>query len=130
MRDDFRYWDLGEEWEGLAKLPFVYALWLIRPEVIDAKIIADQLRRLRDKNLANIDKLIAEEKEFRSRILLPAITEKTCDSSFGKEEKKGLTRVPKRMRKTRTAAKARHRFGRRLGQRGRIGSHLGWRYAA
>ena len=32
-----RFWDLGEEWEKIAHLPFVYALWLIRPEVPSPK---------------------------------------------------------------------------------------------
>ncbi|HCX31072.1 MAG TPA: hypothetical protein DHU55_15090, partial [Blastocatellia bacterium] len=27
---DFRFWDLGEQWARLVDLPFVYALWLIR----------------------------------------------------------------------------------------------------
>src|SRR5437762_2219450 len=62
--DEFEFWDLGEQWKKLVGLPFVYALWLVRPEVVDLKPIADRLRRLRDHNLANIDNLIANEKEF------------------------------------------------------------------
>ncbi|PYL57644.1 MAG: hypothetical protein DMF31_10375, partial [Verrucomicrobia bacterium] len=34
---EFQFWDLGEQWEKFTRLPFVYALWLIRPEVADAK---------------------------------------------------------------------------------------------
>jgi chorismate dehydratase len=60
----FRFWDLGEQWNKLVSLPFVYALWLIRPEIRDPKPLAERLRKLRDENLADIDKLIAEEKEF------------------------------------------------------------------
>ena len=41
-------------------LPFVYALWLIRPEVTDAKSVAQRLRKLRDENLATLDDLIEE----------------------------------------------------------------------
>jgi chorismate dehydratase len=87
--DVYKYWDLGEEWSGLAKLPFVYALWLIRPEIVDAKVIADQLRALRNKNLANIDKLIAEEKEF-DRIFCARYYREHVRFSFGEKEKEGL----------------------------------------
>jgi predicted solute-binding protein len=85
----FQFWDLGEQWKKLVGLPFVYALWLVRPEVAHPKSIADRLRALRDKNLANMDKLIADEKEFDCSF---------CDRyyhehlrfSFGEREKKGL----------------------------------------
>jgi chorismate dehydratase len=87
--DAYQYWDLGEEWSGLGKLPFVYALWLIRPGVVDAKVIADQLRALRDKNLANIDRLIAEEKEF-DRAFCYRYYRENLRFSFGEKEKKGL----------------------------------------
>jgi chorismate dehydratase len=60
----FNFWDLGEQWTRLVDFPFVYALWLIRPEVVDAEAIANRLRALRDANLANIDQLIAQEKDF------------------------------------------------------------------
>src|SRR5260370_40195383 len=64
---DFHFWDLGEQWASRRRgidRPFVYALWLIRPEVVDAGTIAKDLRALRDENLAKIDDLIVEEKEF------------------------------------------------------------------
>ena len=62
--DTYSYWDLGTEWRGLTKLPFVYALWLIRPEVGDADSLASSLRNLRDANLTNLDELIGEETKF------------------------------------------------------------------
>ena len=52
-------WDLGEAWNNLTHLPFVFALWLIRPEVSDAEEIADALRQLRDRNLQNLDDLVS-----------------------------------------------------------------------
>jgi chorismate dehydratase len=58
--DEFSFWDLGEQWKKLFNLPFVYALWLVRPEVTDPKQIANDLRDLRDENLANLDDLIAD----------------------------------------------------------------------
>jgi chorismate dehydratase len=61
---DFQFLDLGEEWKNIVDLPFVYALWLIRPEFGDASKIAAQLRALRDENLRHIDKVVAAENEF------------------------------------------------------------------
>ena len=58
------FWDLGEEWKRLTGLPFVFALWLIRPEVQYASELADALRDLRDKNLRALDPIIAAFPEF------------------------------------------------------------------
>ena len=60
----FQFWDLGEEWEKRTQLPFVYALWLIRPEVPAPKPIADSLRACRDNNLRELEPVIAAEEEF------------------------------------------------------------------
>jgi len=87
--DEFRFWDLGEQWARLINLPFVYALWLVRPEVVDAKNIADQLRELRDENLAKIDKLIAEEKDF-DREFCARYYGKHLRFNFGEKEEEGL----------------------------------------
>ena len=87
--DDYRYWDLGEEWKGLTKLPFVYALWLIRPEVKHAKAVADRLRLLRDVNLDNIESVIAVEHEFSADFCLCYYRE-YLRFNFGENEKNGL----------------------------------------
>src|SRR5205807_3176587 len=70
-------------------LPFVYALWLIRPEVVNAKEIANRLRLLRDENLANLDELIAAEKEFDPQFCSRYYREH-LRFSFGEKEKEGL----------------------------------------
>jgi predicted solute-binding protein len=85
----FQFWDLGEQWKKLVALPFVYALWLVRPEVVDPKSIADRLRTLRDNNLANIANLIADEKEF-DRSFCERYYREHLRFSFGEREKKGL----------------------------------------
>lgn len=53
----FRYWDLAGAWRKMTSLPFVFALWLIRPEVKKAGAIAEVLRGVRDKNLDHISQL-------------------------------------------------------------------------
>ena len=86
---DFHFWDLGEQWKELVDFPFVYALWLVRPEVADAKTIANRLRALRNENLANLDGLIAEEKDFNPQFSSCYYREH-LRFSFGGREKKGL----------------------------------------
>jgi len=86
---EFRFWDLGEQWKKLIGLPFVYALWLIRPEVPNAKTIASRLRALRNENLANLDELIAAETEFDHQFCASYYREH-LRFSFGEEENEGL----------------------------------------
>jgi chorismate dehydratase len=89
--NEFQFWDLGEVWSrhGGIDLPFVYALWLVRPEVVDPESIADRLRALRDENLAKIDRLIAEEKEFDHAFCARYYREH-LRFNFGEKEKQGL----------------------------------------
>lgn len=60
----FAYWDLGEEWKSQTGLPFVFALWLIRPEVAEADATANALRARRDQNLATLEDVIASQTDF------------------------------------------------------------------
>ena len=87
--EHFRYWDLGAVWKKATDLPFVFALWLVRPEASSAAMIADKLRELRAANLRDLEELIAEEKsfdpEFCRRYFLHHLR-----FSFGSDEKKGL----------------------------------------
>lgn len=83
------FWDLGEQWQKIVGLPFVYALWLIRPEVASAREIADRLRTLRDENLANLDELIGTEKEFDSQFCSRYYREH-LQFDFREKEKQGL----------------------------------------
>jgi chorismate dehydratase len=59
-----RVWDLAEEWKNVTDLPFVFALWLVRPEVANAPEIGDRLRALRRENLRRINEVITEQSEF------------------------------------------------------------------
>ncbi len=86
---EFQFWDLGEQWKKLGGLPFVYALWLIRPEVVDPKEIADHLRRLRNENLRDIDNLIAAEKQFDPQFC-SHYYRNNLRFGLGEKEKEGL----------------------------------------
>ena len=89
----FQFWDLGEQWKKLTGLPFVYALWLIRPEVPDAKSIAQRLRRLRDENLADVPAVVADaadNKQAITREFLDRYYHEHLRFGFGTREKQGL----------------------------------------
>jgi chorismate dehydratase len=84
-----RYWDLGEAWRRLVALPFVYALWLIRPGVHSPEGIANCLRGQLDQNLKRLDEVIVASPDFD-----PAFCEhyyRECiQFAFGPREKGGL----------------------------------------
>ena len=88
-RPELQFLDLGEEWKKVLDLPFVYALWLIRPEFADARKIAAELRALRDENLRNIDKVVAAENEFDPQFSRRYYREH-LRFTFGEKEKAGL----------------------------------------
>jgi predicted solute-binding protein len=99
--NEFSFWDLGEQWRKLVGLPFVYALWLVRPEVSDPTQIANRLRSLRDGNLSHLDHVIEDaltvaegadpgsrkglDHEFLSRYYREYLRFR-----FGEKEKEGL----------------------------------------
>jgi predicted solute-binding protein len=85
----YRYLDLGEAWKDLTGLPFVYALWLVRPEVTDAPAVAEQLRSLYHQNFANLDRIITKETEFDPEFCRRYYLG-NLRFSFGDAEKKGL----------------------------------------
>jgi predicted solute-binding protein len=92
---EFHFWDLGEQWNKLVDLPFVYALWLVRPEVRNFKPLANRLRKLRDENLSDIDTLIAEEEEF-DRDFCHRYYRENLRFCFGDKEKAGLREFHRR----------------------------------
>jgi chorismate dehydratase len=83
--------DLGEEWEKTTGLPFVYALWLVRPEYATKGAIADALRSLGERNLTDLDRLVAAQPENR-RGFSEFYLRDCLRFSFGEEEKKGFLR--------------------------------------
>jgi chorismate dehydratase len=95
--DAYQFWDLGEQWKNLTGLPFVYALWLIRPEVSDARSIAQQLRELRDENLADIPRIVSDavtdvgdNKQAITKKFLDRYYNEHLRFGFGARERKGL----------------------------------------
>lgn len=95
----FEYLDLGEEWARRAALPFVFALWLIRPGTPDIPAVAGALRALKQAGLARIGEIAAEQAdpEFAARYLREHIR-----FDLGAEEKAGIEKY--------RALLVRHRF--------------------
>jgi chorismate dehydratase len=95
--DAYQFWDLGEQWNKLTGLPFVFALWLIRPEMPGAKSIAQRLRELRDENLANIEAIVSDamadaalNKQTITQEFLDRYYQEYLRFGFGTREKRGL----------------------------------------
>lgn len=65
--------DLGRVWKEWTGLPFVFAVWAMRPGMADAALIADAFRRLKDTGITRVPELIAVENfgdaEMRRRYL-------------------------------------------------------------
>jgi chorismate dehydratase len=87
--DVYRYLDLAEEWKNATDLPFVFALWLVRPQTGISEKIADELRTIRDTNLANIDQITASQQEFDREFCRRYYT-RNLRFRFGQREKEGL----------------------------------------
>ncbi len=88
---EYMYWDLAEEWQRLTGLPFVFALWLIRPGIAGASEIAQELRTRRDHNLQELDRVIAAQDHFSPEFC--AFYFRDClRFHLGEREKAGLLR--------------------------------------
>ncbi len=81
--------DLGGEWKKATGLPFVFALWMMRPGYSEKAAIASALRSLGENNLAHLDRLIATQPESR-RVFCDFYFRECLRFSFGEEEKKGF----------------------------------------
>jgi chorismate dehydratase len=90
--DDFAFvWDLGERWTSWTGLPFVFALWIARPNV-ELQGIAEALAAARDEGLRRLETIARRESPHL------AISEAEClvylrdhlHFSFGPKEQDGL----------------------------------------
>lgn len=87
--NDYQYWDLGEEWKRTTGLPFVFALWLVRPETEKAGTLGDQLRQLRDRNLQSLAEVAADQKDFDPDFCRRYYSD-NLRFTFGERERQGL----------------------------------------
>ncbi len=81
----FKY-DLGEAWKEMTGLPFVYAVWIAKPNV--PQLIINRFNQALDYGVSNIDKLLSETSynnfDLREYLLL------NLEFNFNKTNKMGL----------------------------------------
>lgn len=92
---ELHYWDLAEEWKKITGMPFVFALWLIRQDLENAGEIANQLRGLRDRNLAKLEQVIAATDNFDHEFCRQYFRENLV-YDFGERQKAGLREFHRR----------------------------------
>lgn len=61
---DFQFLDLGEEWTARTGLPFVFALWVMRPGLEQSAPVARAMRRLKEEGMARLDEIVAAQSDF------------------------------------------------------------------
>jgi len=90
-REGLRYMDLGEEWLARTGLPFVYAVWQIRPEVRNIEAVAAALRAVKAAGVRRVREIARLQREFDSEFAERYLT---SHIQFGlkEEEKKGLAK--------------------------------------
>jgi chorismate dehydratase len=88
-RGRHQFLDLGAEWKKATGKPFVYALWLVRPECDGKLAVAEGLRSLGQNNVENISALIAAQPES-IREFCEFYFRECLRFAFGEEEKRGF----------------------------------------
>ena len=59
--DGWHFLDLGEEWRRCTGLPFVFALWLMRPGLLNVPAIAAELRAIKCDGLAHLAEIVRDD---------------------------------------------------------------------
>jgi chorismate dehydratase len=85
----YRILDLGAAWQEHTSLPFVYALWLIRPDYQAQEEVAEALRSLGKQNLGQLDEVIAAQPEAE-RAFCGFYYRDCLRFGFGEAEKAGF----------------------------------------
>ncbi|MEI6562221.1 MAG: menaquinone biosynthesis protein [Verrucomicrobiota bacterium] len=81
--------DFGEEWTRRTGLPFVFAVWLIRPEVKDPGRVAAAFREIARQGRAQIPGIVAKHREHHAAFALRYLTE-SIRFDLGAAEKQGI----------------------------------------
>ncbi len=84
---EIKFLDLGEEWYRHTKLPFVFALWIVRNEFMQKKSLADALRFAKSRGVSRFSAIAAQtpDPDFAIRYFTQSIS-----YDLGDAEKWGL----------------------------------------
>ncbi len=96
----WRFLDLGEEWKRRTSLPFVFALWLMRPTLPNAAAIANELRAIKRDGLAHIPEIIRADAAHDPALATRYLTEH-IRFDCGPREKAGLDKFRELLEKRR-----------------------------
>jgi chorismate dehydratase len=88
---EYRILDFGEEWLRRTALPFVFAVWLIRPEVRDPERVAAAFREIARRGQAQIEEIVARHREHHAAFAHRYLTE-YIRFGLGAPEKEGIER--------------------------------------
>jgi chorismate dehydratase len=88
-RGRHQFLDLGAEWKKATGKPFVYALWLVRPDCDRKLAVAEALRSLGQNNVENLRALIAVQPES-IREFCEFYFRECLRFAFDEEEKRGF----------------------------------------
>ena len=89
--EEVEYLDLGQEWLAKTGLPFVYAVWQIRPEIANAPAAAAALRAIKTAGLHRVREIGRLQKNFDPKFAEHYLTEHV-HFELAAEEKTGLAR--------------------------------------
>ena len=89
--DQYHILDFGGEWTRRTGLPFVFAVWLIRPEVPNPGRVAAAFREIARRGRAQIPKIVAGHHEHHAAFALRYLTE-NIRFDLGASEKQGIER--------------------------------------
>jgi len=87
----YQFLDLGTEWKKATGKPFVYALWLVRPDCDEKLAVAETLRSLGQNNIENLGALITAQPES-IREFCEFYFRECLRFGFDEEEKRGFQR--------------------------------------
>jgi predicted solute-binding protein len=88
---EYEFLDLGEEWRRCTGLPFVFALWLMRPALPHAAEIAAELRAIKAHGLAHLPEIVRADVAHPAELSMRYLT-RYIRFELGAREKAGLAR--------------------------------------
>lgn len=82
--------DLGEAWKQCTGLPFVYAVWLLRPGIGESGAVADAFRALKVEGVQRLEEWIQAD-SFQTEAFRRQYLGGHIRYTLGPDEKRGLT---------------------------------------
>lgn len=87
MPSDVRILDLGEEWKNRTGSAFVYAPWVLRPGLPNARDVAAAFRELKRQGVAQLEEIVNTEKSCSPELARHYLTQNIRFDLRGREKK-------------------------------------------